>query len=191
MNGKYAVGIDLHKRSFNFCILDLSGKSLRTGKCRLGVDDLSQFTRHLTPEHEVAIEPVNNVHWFIDQIQPYCGVIHLAHPYKVRLIADSCQKSDRHDAHALADLLRVGYLATSYIAPHWVRELRQWVLYRQQLVQDRTRIKNRKLTLLSTYGILFPVTDAFGKRGRAAWKKLNFLLPVVTGWLVNLQNLII
>jgi len=51
--------------------------------------------------------------------------LHLANPIRVRLIAESRKKTDKVDAKALANLLRVNLLPESYAPPLLVRYERQ------------------------------------------------------------------
>ena len=46
----------------------------------------------------------------------------------------SPDKSDYSDGQLIADLTRVGYLPRVWLAPAYIRELRQLVNHRQQLV---------------------------------------------------------
>ena len=185
MSGNYYVGVDLHKRSYHFSILDEQGTKVRTGKGTCTVEGLHPLMSQLTPCHHVVVEPVANVYWFLDHIRSLSGSIHLAHPLKVRLIAQSRSKSDSYDSRTLADLLRVGYLPESYMASPALQELRSLVTYRQQLVSDRTRTKNRILHQFTCHGILFEGCDPFGRRGRE--KMADVSLPSVTRYRVDEQ----
>jgi transposase len=60
----------------------------------------------------------------------------------------SPDKTDYGDARLLADLLRVGYLPKVWLAPEDVRQLRQLVRYRGQLVDHRRNVKLRIRALL-------------------------------------------
>jgi len=160
------VGIDLHKRSFSFVMLNSVGSRLKEGRYEVELGAVRAFASGLDARHHVALEPLNNSYWFLDQLRPYVGHIHLANPYKVRLIAESRLKNDRIDAWVLADLLRVGYLPTVYIPSPEVMVWRRLVANHIRLVRDRTRWRNRILDLVAGEGLRITVKDAFGKRGR-------------------------
>jgi len=171
--GNMYVGIDLHKRSFSFVILDVSGHRLSQGSCSTEKSEVHSFASSLDSRCHVAFEPLGNGYWFKDQLQPYVGSIHLANPYKVRLIAESRLKNDQIDACILADLLRVGYLPEVYIPTDQVISWRRLISHRIHLVQDRTRCRNRILDMISREGLRVKVGDAFGKSGRAEMDKLS------------------
>jgi transposase len=161
------VGIDLHKEKFDFVMLSLSGDVIDQGTCSTEVGSVSHFASYLTRCHQVVLEPLQNSFWFIDQLRPYAGSIHLAHSGKVRLIAASRLKNDRIDARILADLLRVGYLPEVYIPNESLRRWRFLIRHHIQLVRDCTRLKNRVLGMVNGEGYKISASDPFGKKGRA------------------------
>ena len=173
MSANYYVGVDLHKQTFDFVVMDDSGvvveqKRLSTNEGKVGI-----FASQLTRNHHLVVEPLINTYWFLDQVTPFVGSVHIAHPYKVRLIAQSRTKSDRSDARVLADLLRLGYLPESYNPPREILVVRHLVSHRHRLVCDRTRVKNRVHKLLAREGVQIPARDAFGKRGRGILDSLE------------------
>ena len=109
------VGIDLHKDFFEVAMLTGDGRRISGERCRTVTEGVLDFACRLTANHHVVLEPLDNCFWFIGFLRPYAGSIHLANPYKVRLIAESRLKNDKIDANILADLLRVGYLPEVYI----------------------------------------------------------------------------
>ncbi len=170
---KVYVGIDLHKRSFSFVMLSGSGEQLSEGKRATSFEAVCDFGSRLDYRHQVALEPLENSYWFMDQLRPYAGSLHLANAGKVRLIAESRLKNDRIDARILADLLRVGYLPEVYIPNYTICQWRCLVSHRIRLVRDRTRVKNRILGLLNRAGHHITAADPFGKKGRQQLEALE------------------
>lgn len=72
-----------------------------------------------------------------DHLAECGGRIHLAHPLGNNW-GHRRVKNDERDAADLADLLRLGRLAESWIPPGEVRELRELVRYRAKLVALRS-----------------------------------------------------
>jgi hypothetical protein len=64
-----------------------------------------------------------------------------AHPGYTARMKQTPDKSDGTDAKLLADLNRAGYLPFVWLAPKYIRELRDLVRYRYGLVQQRTQTK--------------------------------------------------
>ena len=76
------------------------------------------------------------------------------------------------DAADLADLLRMGRLPEAYLAPPAVRELREAVRHRAKLVALRSGLKAQVHAVLAKQGVLLPVSDVFGVRGRLLLKQV-------------------
>jgi transposase len=176
--GNMYVGIDLHKRSFSFVTLSESGDKLSEGKRSTSFEEVCDFASQLDHRHHVALEPLDNCYWFMDQLRPYASSIHLANSGKVRLIAESRLKNDRVDARILADLLRVGYLPEVYIPNYTIRGWRCQVSHRIRLVRDRIRIKNRILGLINREGHRITAADPFSKKGRQQLDSLPLSPPI-------------
>jgi transposase len=75
-------------------------------------------------------------------------------------------KNDVRDATDLADLLRMGRLPESYVAPPAVRELRELVRHRAKLVAMRSSLKAQVHAVLAKQGLHIAVSDLFGVGGR-------------------------
>jgi transposase len=98
-------------------------------------------------------------------------------------------KTDKLDAEHLAELLRLDRLATAWIAPPEVRELRELVRYRHKLVGERSAIKASIHAVLGKCGVIPPIADIFGPVGT---KMLDALvLPEPYGSRVASQRRII
>lgn len=91
----------------------------------------------------------------------------MAHPFKVKLIAEARIKTDTIDATTLAHLLRLDYLPTAYIP---LREVREILRHRAKLVVTRTVVKNRIHALLTENGVRHGFSDLFGRRGASSWR---------------------
>jgi transposase len=74
--------------------------------------------------------------------------VELAHPGYVARMKRSPDKTDLQDAELLADLARVNYLPTVWLAPESTRQLRRLVRHRAQLVRRRRDVKLRIRGLL-------------------------------------------
>jgi transposase len=66
----------------------------------------------------------------------------LSNPAQTKAIASSKKKTDKVDAHILADLLRGGYITESHVPDKAVIESRQMVRFRHDKVEQRTQCKN-------------------------------------------------
>jgi len=82
--------------------------------------------------------------------------IKLANPLKTKAIASARIKTDKVDAKMLADLLRAGLIAESYIAPEHIRKLQKIIRLRKSLVKTRTQQTNKIKARLTAKGIKLP-----------------------------------
>ena len=139
------LGIDLHKRSSVWILMDHNKKVLKELTVPCTPESVSKALA-LLPDKEnmkAAVEPVCGWRWFSSMLEEEGIDVHIANPYKTRLIAESKLKNDRVDAKALAELLKVDYLPLSYKASDVVHNAREVVRYRAYLVRVRTGVKNR------------------------------------------------
>ncbi|MDR7518480.1 MAG: transposase [Armatimonadota bacterium] len=90
----------------------------------------------------------------------------LAHPAKVRAIAEARIKTDTIDSETLAHLLRADLLPAAYAPSKEIRATKRVLRQRLFFVRVRTMLKNRIRALLSQHAIVLPeVSDVYGKAG--------------------------
>ncbi len=95
----------------------------------------------------------------------------------VRAISHAKVKNDRFDARTLAELLAADLVPRVWISDERTRLLRRLTSRRTQLIRQRTRTKNEiSAVLLRNLKGRPPVSDVFGKKGRA-WLA-GLVLPV-------------
>jgi transposase len=84
------------------------------------------------------------------------------------------RKTDVKDSEWIADLLRHGLIAKSFVPPKPIRELRDLLRYRRKLVENRSAERNRLQKLLETANIKLAsvASDVFGVSGMAMLKAL-------------------
>jgi hypothetical protein len=113
------IGIDMHKRFSEVAALDDVGKVISRQK--LYHDDrtsLVEYFRNAGSDAIATLEASRSWYWLSDLIQDTGIELKLAHPKKVRLIAEATIKTDKIDAWTLAQLERTGFLPEAYIPPH-------------------------------------------------------------------------
>ena len=90
------------------------------------------------------------------------------------------RKTDRKDARWLACVCQFGLGSPSFIPPLAFRDLRRMTRNRRQLVEDRSRARNRIHKLLDRSGLPLGgvLTDIFGRNGRHVLDGLAAALPV-------------
>jgi transposase len=85
------------------------------------------------------------------------------------------RKTDVKDSEWLAELVRHGLVAKSFVPPKPFRDLRDLIRYRRKLVESRTAERNRLLKLLETANIKLSsvATDVFGVSGMRMLQSLT------------------
>jgi transposase len=163
--GRQVVGIDLHRHRSVLIRMTESGE--RLGGVRINNDPYA-FRSALEDagEHpEVVLEATYGWYWAADLLAELGAEVHLAHPLGVKGFAYRRVKNDFLDAADLADLLRMGRLPESWIAPPEVRELRELVRHRAKLVHLCTSLRCQVHAILAGHGVTIPVSDLFGVQG--------------------------
>ena len=79
------------------------------------------------------------------------------------------RKTDVKDSEWIADLVRHGLIAKSFVPPPPLRELRGLLRYRRKVVESQAAERNRLLKLLETANIKLAsvASDVFDVSGRA------------------------
>jgi transposase len=120
-----------------------------------------------------------------DWIGEVADEVLLAHPLKVRAIADARIKTDKVDSEMLAHLLRADLIPEAYAPSKEARAIKRVLRQRMFLVRLQTMVKNRVWALLWQHGIEPPpVSDLFGKKG-LRWLREETELPEPDGRLLR------
>jgi transposase len=145
------VGIDLHKKTIVSCVLNQDRKLLasRTFGCQQ-TDAIRDFFRTLQP-FRVVIEATASYDWLAELLDPLAERVVLAHPGKLRIIAESTKKTDKLDARILAEFLARDMIPEAHRPTKRQREHRALVRHRQHLKQSTTALKNKRRRIASDY----------------------------------------
>jgi transposase len=99
--------------------------------------------RSLRSTDWVVIESTTNAWHVYDLLAPVVERVVVANPVKVKQIAQARVKTDVRDTFILARLLAANLVPEVWVPPAHVRELRQLLSQRRQLVETHTQIVNR------------------------------------------------
>jgi transposase len=160
----YYVGLDVHKKSISYCVKDALGAILQEGRVRAQRSALDAWSAQLPQPWIGSMEATLFTAWIYDHLRDQAHQLKVAHPARLKAITTAKKKSDRIDARTLADLLRCGLLPEVHLLPRELRELRTVLRYRNLLVHQTTRIKNRIATLLMETGTEYQARRLHGKR---------------------------
>lgn len=186
------VGIDYHQDSVQVCVLNAQGQLLLNRSVENSAAAVAELARRHGHPQRVAIEACCGAadmaeELVVEQKLP----VELAHPGYVARLKRSPDKTDLGDAQLLADLARVNYLPTVWLAPEATRQLRRMVRHRAQLVKRRKDVKLRIRGLLRENRLRFHEAKAWTKAW-FAWLTHEAALAPTDRWLLeeHLQELL-
>jgi transposase len=161
------IGMDIHRAFAE--VVALEGKSRRRlGRIAMRRDRLAAFAAGLTKEDIVVVEATGNATAVAEVLAPHVGRVVIANPKQVRVIAHAKIKTDKIDAAVLAELYASGFLPEVWIPDKDTQALRRQVTRRNQIVRQRTRLKNIVQSILHAHLIpAYAAGNMFGRKGRA------------------------
>lgn len=152
MKSMHYVGLDVHKKTIAFCIKTGAGKLIGRGEVAATRAALETWLATLRRPWTGALEATLFSGWIYDFLSPHACALKVAHPAMLKAIVASKKKNDRVDAEKICDLLRGNWLPECYMAPAELRELRRLLRYRNLVVDEAVRMKNKIAGLLMEVG---------------------------------------
>jgi transposase len=166
------AGIDYHKKFSVITLGDAQGKVVATE--RLSND--KQVIKRFFGQYDgliCAVESCRGYEWFLDYLKELGLTVHLANPYRTKLIAQSRCKTDKVDSRILMELLAIGFLPTCYQPTPEERQLRERLRWRAHLVRSATRAKLQIHSLLDKENLSTVVPQPFTPTGRKLLKAVQ------------------
>jgi len=177
------AGLDLSPQRLEVCVLDEDGRTVETLAVRPDADALrtlaAQIARYGEPV-SAAIESMTGARFIHDQLELAGWDVEIADAAKTKGLAPLAAKTDKIDAHVLAELARRDLVPAIWLPDPSVRAERERARFRLHLVRHRTALKSRIHATLMTFGHPVPVSDLFGLRGRELLDSLAILEPWAT-----------
>ena len=163
MNSIDYIGFDIHKKTISFCAKAQDGQILDEGTITARRYDLEAWAKRRARPWVGAMEATLFTGWIYDYLKPLAQELKVAHPPMLKAITESKKKNDKVDARKIADLLRCNLLPECYMAPSPVRAMRRVLRYRNLVVRQATRMKNRIAGLLMETGTPYNKQRLHGK----------------------------
>ncbi len=161
------VGVDAHKATSHITVVDTAGKILRRKQVPSTPAGVRDALGSYRESMKVVLEATGSWGPMYDWLAEIADDVILAHPAKVRAIADARIKTDKIDSATLAHLLRADLIPQAYAPSKEIRAVKRVLRQRMFFVRVRTMLKNRIRALLSQYAIALPeVSDLYGKVGQ-------------------------
>jgi len=165
--------VDYHKKYSYVVVKNEQGQAERRGTVNNSKEEFRQFLQPYRAGKAV-LEATRNWGLIYDWLEEILDDVALAHPLKVRAIAEARIKTDKISADILCDLLRSNLLPEAYVPDKETREAKNVLRQRMFFVRVQTMVKNRIYTILDRHPEAVSgapdVSDLFGASGMA-WLK--------------------
>lgn len=155
MNEIDYIGFDIHKKTISYCVKQIDGRIIEESVLPAIRSNLKGWGEKRPRRWDGAMEATLFTGWIYDALKPYARSLKVAHPAMLKAIAASKKKNDTIDARKIADLLRCDLLPECYMAPVRIRELRRLLRYRNLIVGEAVRMKNKIAGLLMETGNVY------------------------------------
>jgi transposase len=162
------VGVDYHKKYSYMVVKNEDGHVEGRGTVNNTKEEVQQFLKPYRPGMAV-VEATRNWGLIYDWLDEVLDDVTLAHPLKVKAIAEARIKTDKISADILADLLRAGLLPRAYAPSKQTRDFKNILRQRMFFVRVQTMAKNRIQDILARHPEIVSqdpdVSDLFGSKG--------------------------
>ena len=167
------VGIDLHKKTISLCVVDKERTVVDRKRFYCSEPErIAGFFEGLG-SFQAVVEATASYEWLVGLIEPLADRIVLAHPKKMRVIAESTRKSDKLDAQILAEFLALDMIPEAYRPSKRQRAHRILVRQRSYVSRRLTSVRNKIRRILSNYNA--DREDLFTEAGLAYLNKTAVL----------------
>ena len=163
------IGFDIDSKKVSVCVIESGKKDVYD---TIG-PDIGSMKRFLLSQKKdgsrlhLAFEISTQAGFIYDCLCDCVESIAAANPYKMTWIYRTDKKNDRIDARKMAILLSIGELPTVHMPSIEVRQWRQTILHRKNLVANMTQVKNRIRASMKSRGHVKAANKG------SWWKKLN------------------
>jgi len=152
MNSEKYIGLDVHQATISVAVLDSTGKLVMESILETKAATILEFFAGLRGTLSVTFEEGTWAAWLYDLLKPHVAKLVVCNPRKNALLKDG-NKSDRIDAHKLAELLYLNKLSSVYHGETGVRMLRELARSYLTIVKDLSRVMNRLKAVYRSWAI--------------------------------------
>src|ERR1017187_4588503 len=162
------IGMDVHKESISIAVMNSVGKVVMECVIETKASTILQFIDGWRGDLHVTFEEGTWAGWLYDLLKPHVTELVVCNPRKIALLKDG-SKSDRIDAHKLADLLYMNKIKPVYHGEHGLRMLKELSRSYLTISKDLGRVMNRLKALYRSWAIPCAGTQVYAPRHRAEW----------------------
>lgn len=142
------IGVDFHKRTSTFHVLNEQGQKVRRCKLNNNRDNIRNFIQSINGPKQLGMEATMNWGLFYDTVEDLVDDFHLGHPKKMKAIAEAEIKHDRKDAETISRMLHSGFFPEAHVSSLNTRHLRGLLRFRHFLVKERVKVRQQVQILI-------------------------------------------
>ena len=173
-----SMGVDYHKKFSQVAVVNERGKPLFNRRLPNEKPVFKRFLEELDQPCQGVVEASRTWGVMYDMLDDLGVDMKLAHPLKVKAIAEAKIKNDKIDASTLAHLLRADLIPEVYVPSKEIRHQKNILRQRAWLVKLRTMTKNRIHQIIDRNHVQTPgFKDMFGSGGRKFLDSLTLPHP--------------
>lgn len=162
----FYYGLDVHRRFIQVCRIDEAGGTRKDFQIDATHEAIQAFAQTLGQGDQVVLEATFHTRAIWVLLVPHARRVVVANPLQVKAIAHARIKTDKVDAHILAQLLRTNFIPEVVMPDNETWELRQLVTHRQLLAGKRTAVRNAIHGILHRKLLQCPYVEPFCGVGR-------------------------
>jgi transposase len=141
-------GLDVHRKQITFDYVEIETGEVKSGQITPATREHLRHWLSGFPANQraaFALEATTGWRFVVEELERAGIEAHLAEPADTKALRGRKKraKTDRLDARHLRELLLIGRLPESWIAPSHIQELRTLVRLRKSLVEERTAWQQR------------------------------------------------
>jgi len=164
-------GLDFHKRTTTYHIVDQDGKTIEKGT--LETKSLFVFFSR-RQKMLIGIEASGGTNDAATKLVASGHDVRIINPNKFKAIGIGGKKTDERDAQMIADVLRLNYIPEVHLKQLRSRRLKSLVITREMLVRNKVNTSNHIRGQLREYGITIPAgVEQFMKLAPQAISRLD------------------
>jgi transposase len=168
--GMITIGVDFHKKTSSYKVLDRNGQPIMKRKLKNDPEVIGGFLESIPGPKQLAMEATRSWGLYYECVKDKVDKFCLGHPKKMNALSFTESKNDTNDADIIARMAHAGFLPQAHVTTLTTRELRSLVRFRGFLVNQRRAVRNHIHALIdrNIWHCHKPKTfkDVFCKRGR-------------------------
>jgi len=154
----YYAGLDVSLRTVNICVIDDLGERVAETKLASDVQDIVAYLDDLKVEIEsVGLEAGTLTQYLTDGLQAAGFEVLCMEARQVKAaLSAMCNKTDKHDARGIAQLLRNGWYSRVHVKSMQSHHIRMRLVSRKAVLSKCIDLENEVRGLFKVFGIKLP-----------------------------------